>query len=177
MRRFSVFPKDLLAYSNKAFLVLTFFLVFIRIANPKIIKSYWGCSTQISAHRLPLLNDVKAIEYFDLDKARDLDVLRYTILNNMPVQWIDDDMDSDCLVIDRNKDEHYAAGYDLMIDWDDEEGDQIADLQVLVDNSGLDDCGLWQSCYMWFIDTDDGQLFNFVDWHTLIMEGSISRYI
>jgi hypothetical protein len=170
---------------NKRWVLFAFLLTLLlntAYGYGKNHQNYWRTSPFITAFRLPLANDVENIEYEDLDEDGDPDVLRYTILDNIPVQWIDDDddmkvgdiegdMDSDCLMIDRNKDGQYGAGHDLMIDWNDEDGDQTADLQVLVDNSGLDDRGLWNAHYMWFIDEDNDQLFNFIDWHTLIMKG------
>jgi len=168
--------------NNIAKYILMLF-VFIQInAQDKNAHSYWQSTNKLTAFRLPLPISSEENIYIDLDNDGDPDVLRYTILDNIPVQWIDDDddmqegdiegdMDSDCLMIDRNRDGKYGAEYDLILDWNDEDSDQVADLQVLVDHSGLDDRGLWKAHYMWFIDTDNDLLFNYVDWHTLIMEG------
>ena len=136
----------------------------------------------LTPFRLALPNSINQIKYIDLDDDGDPDVLQTVLQNGTPIQWIDDDddmkegdiegdMDSDCLMIDRNKDGLYGSEHDLILDWNDEEGDNLSDLQVLVDYSGFDDRGLWQSHYMWFIDTDKDQLFNFIDWNTLKMEG------
>jgi len=122
------------------------------------------------------------IEYLDLDGDGDPDVLRSSTLHNLPVQWIDDDddmqvgdlegdMDSDCLMIDRNKDGHYGSGHDLIIDWNDENKDGKPDLQVVADNSGLDDRGRFSAHYMWIIDTDHDQILNYIDWNTFEIEG------
>ena len=146
------------------------------------INSFWETNNYVTPFRLPLPLLGEKIEYIDLDNDGDPDVLRTKINGTIPVQWIDDDddmkigdiegdMDSDCLMIDRNKDGSYGGGNDLILDWDDEDGDNIADLQVLVDYSGLDDRGLWKAHYMWFIDSDKDQLFNYIDWNTLQMEG------
>ncbi len=136
----------------------------------------------LTPFRLALPNSINQIKYIDLDDDGDPDVLQTVLQNGAPIQWIDDDddmkegdiegdMDSDCLMIDRNKDGLYGSEHDLILDWNDEDGDNLSDLQVLVDYSGFDDRGLWQSHYMWFIDTDKDQLFNFIDWNTLKMEG------
>jgi len=122
------------------------------------------------------------IEYLDLDQDGDPDVLRSFTSHNIPVQWIDDDddmqegdiegdLDSDCLMIDRNKDGKYGSGHDLIIDWNDEDGDNKPDLQVVADNSGLEDRGRFQAHYIWIIDTDHDQIFNYIDWHTFKLEG------
>ena len=171
---------------RKINLLLTFlFLITIQTTtaqngvNSK--AGFWQQSKQITAHRLPLPNNTSEIEYLDLDNDGDPDVLRYTILDGIPVQWIDDDddmksgdiegdMDSDCLMIDINKNGHYGSEHDLIIDWNDENGDQKADLQVVVYYSGLDDRGLWKADYMWTIDTDNDKQFNFVDWNSFKIE-------
>ena len=75
----------------------------------------------LTPFRISLPAPDKDIEYLDLDGDGDPDVLRSSTMLNIPVQWIDDDddmqegdlegdMDSDCLMIDRNKDGHYGRG-------------------------------------------------------------------
>ncbi len=117
-----------------------------------------------------------------MDQDGDPDVLRSSTYNNIPVQWIDDDddmqegdlegdMDSDCLMIDRNLDGEYGSGHDLIIDWNDEDGDGKPDMQVVADNSGLDDRGRFKAHYIWIIDSDHDQIFNYIDWNTFKLEG------
>jgi len=88
----------------------------------------WQSQVQLTPFRLPLPG--KDIEYLDLDNDGDPDVLRSVINGN-----IEGDTDSDCLMIDRNGDGSYGGEYDLMIDWDDEDSDGLADIQVIADNS------------------------------------------
>lgn len=169
----------------KNIILAIIFLLFINIQlsaqNNKHAKKYWQTKIQLTPFRLPLPQIDAKINYIDLDHDGDPDVLR-TVVNGFPVQWIDDDddmkygdvegdMDSDCLMVDRNKDGKYGSEYDLIIDWDDEDGDNVADLQVVVDYSGFDDRGLWKAHYMWFIDTDHDQQFNYIDWNTMQVEG------
>ena len=59
---------------------------------------------------------------------------------------LEGDMDSDCLMLDRNRDGHYGSGYDLIVDWNDEDGNGEPDMQVVADNSGLDDRGRFEPC-------------------------------
>lgn len=143
--------------------------------------NFWQSNLEITPYRMPLPAVNETVNYIDLDNDGDPDVLQTKITGGVPVQWIDDDddmqygdlegdMDSDCLMIDRDKDGIYGGPHDLILDWDDEDGDNVADLQVLVDYSGLDDRGLWQAHYMWIIDSDQDRLFNYVDWDSLIVK-------
>ena len=136
----------------------------------------------LTPFRLSLPSGSLNIEYIDLDNDGDPDILQSTTSNNIPVQWIDDDddmqegdiegdMDSDCLMLDRNMDGEYGSGHDLIIDWNDEEGDGKADMQVVADNSGLDDRGRFKAHYIWIIDSDNDQIFNYIDWNTYNLEG------
>ncbi len=140
-------------------------------------KKYWNQNSLLTPLRLPLPDNGKAT-YLDLDGDGDPDVLRYTILNGIPVQWIDDDddmkkgdlegdTDSDCLMIDRNRDGNYGSQYDLIIDWDDENNDGKADIQAVVDYSGFADRGRWHAHYMWMFDDDGDNILNYIDWNTM----------
>ena len=123
----------------------------------------------------------QTIAFIDLDHDGDPDVLRTFINDSVPVQWIDDDddmkttdlqgdMDNDCLMIDRNRDGSYGGELDLMIDWCDENGDGRADLQIVADNARLIDKGWTPGHFMISIDTDNDQVFNYIDWNTLKLE-------
>lgn len=136
----------------------------------------------LTPFRISLPAPDNPIEYLDLDGDGDPDVLRSSTLDSIPVQWIDDDddmqegdlegdMDSDCLMIDRNRDGHYGSGHDLIIDWNDEDGDGKPDMQVVADNSGLDDRGRFRAHYIWIIDTDQDQVLHYIDWNTFAFEG------
>ncbi|MEN8139361.1 MAG: hypothetical protein ABFR62_13115, partial [Bacteroidota bacterium] len=162
-------------------IVLSFVITLVTLVNAMAQdnEKFWLTNTLLTPHRMPMANG--EITFIDLDKDGDPDVMRYTIMDGVPVQWIDDDddmkitdmegdMDSDCLMVDRNKDGDYGHGNDLMIDWNDENGDGKADIQAVVDNSALDDRGRWQSHYMWLIDTDEDNIFNYVNWNTLKLE-------
>ena len=139
-------------------------------------------SSLLTPFRLSLPADNLNIKYIDLDQDGDPDILQSFTINHVPVQWIDDDddmqngdlegdMDSDCLMIDRNKDGEYGSGHDLIVDWNDEDRDGKSDMQVVADNSGLDDRGRFQAHYIWIIDSDHDQIFNYIDWNTFKLEG------
>ena len=132
--------------------------------------------------RLPLPDNKQKIEYIDIDNDGDPDILRYTINDTIPVQWIDDDddmkqgdlsgdLDSDCLMLDLNNDGKYGAGYDLIVDWDDENGDGIADIQAVLENSATNYRGKWMSHYMYIINNDNSGVFNYIDWEKYKVEG------
>jgi hypothetical protein len=125
--------------------------------------------------RLPYPEPDAKIEYIDLDQDKDPDVLRTVTHNNTPIQWIDDDddmkegdiagdMDSDCLMIDINRDGQYGGFGDLIIDLGDEDGDGKADIEVIVDNAKPQDTGWGPGHYMVVIDTDGDGVFNYIDW-------------
>lgn len=73
---------------------------------------------------------------------------------------------NDCLTIDRNKDGRYAGYDDLIIDWVSADGLK-ADAQVVVEY-GLekDKMKSWTGHYMWMIDTDGDNIFNYIDFNS-----------
>ncbi len=130
----------------------------------------------IRMYRLPYPAPDAKIEYIDLDQDGDPDVLRTTTHNETPIQWIDDDddmkegdlvgdMDSDCLMIDRNKDGQYGGFGDLNIDHGDEDGDGRADLEIIVENATPSDTGWGPGHYMIVVDVDKDGVFNYIDWN------------
>ena len=137
--------------------------------------------SMLTPFRLPLPLPGTPVEYIDLDRDGDPDLLRTYVNGNLPVQWIDDDddmregdlegdMDNDCLMVDRNRDGEYGSGLDLIFDWDDEDGDGDPDIQVVVDYPEKGEQRRFFGHYMWIIDTDNDQVFNYVDWNTLQIE-------
>ena len=131
--------------------------------------------------RLPMPK-IGSISYTDLDEDGDPDVLRAELPNGIWVQWIDDDddmtrgdwegdMDSDCVMLDLNQDGLFSGELDLMVDWNDEDGDGKADWQCIVDNAKKDYTGKWTSHYIWFWDADGDGVFGYVDWDNFKFEG------
>ena len=75
--------------------------------------TYWNAHTQLTPWRMPITN--APVEYIDLDRDGDPDILITRIFGDIPVMWIDDndnmqygdtegDMIDDCLLIDLNRD-------------------------------------------------------------------------
>lgn len=133
-----------------------------------------------TAFRLPPAQG--AILFEDLDKDGDPDLMKYGLPNGLQVIWIDDDddmklsdmegdMDNDCLLIDLNQDGKFGSEKDLNIDWSDEDGDGIADLQCIVDNGFIDQKGKWTSHYVWFIDNDKDGVLGYINWDNFLFEG------
>lgn len=140
--------------------------------------AYWNAHTLLLPYRLPPPPAGYKPTYLDLDNDGDPDVLRSVTANGIPVQWIDDDddmqygdlegdTDNDCLMIDRNRDGEYGGYGDLIIDWVGEDEDGNPAMQVVVDNIPSDQkMRTGNGHYMWVIDTDKDNVFNYVDWNT-----------
>lgn len=142
------------------------------------VPTWWNSNTALNTFRLPPPPAGATIEYEDLDGDGDPDVLRTILPDGTPIQWIDDDddmqygdywgdTDNDCLMIDRNEDGLYGHYEDLNIDWTDVDGDQIADIQLVVDNIKYRNRTFsGGGHYMWVIDVDKDNIFNYIDWNT-----------
>jgi hypothetical protein len=120
-------------------------------------------------------------QYLDLDQDGDPDILRGVTADGYPFQWIDDDddmkgtdilgdTDSDCFMLDKNKDGHYGGEYDFIVDWNDEDQDNRADMQVIVDNASREDEVWDEGHFMITIDSDNDGIFNFIDWNTYSLQ-------
>jgi hypothetical protein len=144
---------------------------------------YWNEKTQLIPWRIPLVSDTKNIEYIDLDNDGDPDILKTTILNGVPIMWIDDDddmkigylegdQDNDCVCVDINKDGIFAGERDLCIDWTDTDSDGVAEVQAVVLNGGLETRNYfdWGADFMYIIDfgEKDG-IKNFINWNELAL--------
>lgn len=140
-------------------------------------KNYWNTDLKITAWRLPPPPIGYKPRLVDLDKDGDPDALFSMSKNNTPVLWIDDDddmkwsdlegdTDSDCLLIDKNKDGRYGGMGDLIIDWVDNNGDGKADMQIVVDYPAVRTALAWPNGhYMIVLDTDKDNIFNYIDWN------------
>lgn len=144
-------------------------------------KKYWNANTLLIPYRLPPAPAGYKPTYIDLDGDGDPDILRTVTANGIPVQWIDDDddmqygdlegdTDNDCLMIDRNKDGVYGGYGDLIVDWVGEDEDGNPAMQVVVDNIPEENrMKTGNGHYMWVIDTDKDDVFNYVDWNTFTL--------
>ncbi len=149
----------------------------------QINENYWNQQTTLRPARMPLPDAIELKQLIDLDKDGDPDILQYTILNGIPVMWIDDndnmrwtdlegDMVGDCLCIDRNKDGKFAGPEDISIDFIDFENDGKANMQWVVENGKADvryKMDWIKSNIMAFIDEDQEGVFNYIDWNLLTM--------
>ena len=144
-------------------------------------KEYWNANTLLIPYRLPPAPAGYKPTYIDLDGDGDPDILRTVTANGIPVQWIDDDddmqygdlegdTDNNCLMIDRNKDGVYGGYGDLIIDWVGEDEDGNPAMQVVVDNiPEANRMKTGNGHYMWVVDTDKDDVFNYIDWNTFTL--------
>ena len=154
-----------------------------------LVSTAWGQNQEINVTRTPLitiynpgLTPNKPVPVFiDLDLDGDPDVLQTFTHNGIPVQWIDDDddmhlddragdTDNDCLMVDRNRDGKYGDYGDFIVDWNDEDLNGKADMQVIADNRFSDKSESGPGHFMISLDTDEDGVFNYIDWASFKIE-------
>lgn len=146
-----------------------------------------ACMGLLSNASAQLLNEFRPRymnkpEHVDLDGDGDPDLIKIRLFNGANAIWVDDDddmaysdtegdLDSDCLLIDRNGDGVFAGPGDLSIDWIDNDRDGEADMQLVVENSDLKSVEGWDwsSNYMWIIDDEKDGAFHFINWKELVL--------
>lgn len=146
---------------------------------------YWNSNKPLNPYRPPFPEPGNSVEYIDLDKDGDPDILKTTI-NNFPVQWIDDDddmkesdlegdIDSDCLMVDRNKDGNYGSYSDVIVDWADNDDDNVADMQIYAEYAGEQEKDTpWGPGHLMInMDMDKDDIMNYIDWNNFNLRGWI----
>lgn len=158
------------------------FLLIISFAEGSFGQSrndslYWNTSTSLTPFRISPAPIGFKPEYIDIDGDGDPDILKTVSKDNIPVMWIDDednmkygDIDGDskggCLLIDRNKDGIYGGAGDLIIDWI-PRGNGQPGMQLIADYPLTEKEKVWPyGHYMWVLDTDQDDVFNYIDWNT-----------
>lgn len=137
----------------------------------------------LTPFRPMLPTNINQISYEDLDNDGDPDILKTMMNEDIPVMWIDDDddmkygdlegdLDSDCMLVDRNNDGKYGHETDFIVDFGDEDGDGDADIQVIAENVELSGTGwvYFPGTYMIMVDTDDDKVFNYIDWNNVLLK-------
>ena len=163
---------------NKVLVLLLFISSF---SSAPSMAQYWNRNTQLLPFRM--VPAVSKIERIDLDKDGDPDVLKAMINDSIPIAWIDDDddmqlgqtegdTDSDCLLIDKNRDGIFAGPWDLSIDWCDTNLDGKADIQLVVSNAGTKVRNYydWGADYMYVLDDDHDEIMHYIDWNKIMMQ-------
>lgn len=141
-------------------------------------QQHWNSSGLFNTYHLTISPDAP-VEYLDLDGDGDPDVLRTKTWNHIPIQWIDDDddmkegdlegdLDSDCLMVDRNKDGRYGAYSDVVVDWVDNDGDDVGDIQIYAEFASEEekDKPWGPGHFMINMDLDQDNIMNYIDWNT-----------
>lgn len=156
-----------------------FFLLLPFLVSAQEQDGYWNENLPIIPYRLPPPPVGYQVDYIDFDRDGDPDAIKSVTSNNIPVLWIDDDDDaqygdlegdtnSDCLLIDRNNDGFYGGLGDLIVKWCDSNSDGAADMQLFLEYPETETEEVWpRGHYMWVMDTDGDQVFNYIDWNTL----------
>lgn len=161
-----------------------FVLSFILFTSTSFSQlKYWNEKTQLIPWRIPLTVDAAALYYTDFDSDGDPDMISGKLSNGLSFIWIDDDddmikgalegdTDSDCLCVDIDGDGLYGGLRDLCVDWTDTDNDNIAEVQLIVQNGGLKPRYNydWWADFMYIIDwgEKDG-INNFINWNDLIL--------
>lgn len=140
-------------------------------------QPYWNTNLQIIPHRMAAAPIGSRPAYIDTDGDGDPDILTYRMADGTPVMWIDDndnmkhgdmegDVQGDCLLVDRNKDGKYGSVGDLVVDWV-EPRDGQPGMQLIADYPAVEQEDGWPyGHYMWILDTDHDDVFNYIDWNT-----------
>jgi len=155
--------------------------VILPLASASQEKDYWNHGTQLIPWRFPL-PDNQMVRHIDLDSNGDPDLIYSFINDSIPIIWIDDDddmkwtdfegdTDNDCVLIDRNRDGIFAGSSDLSVDWADEDGDGIADIQTVASNGDENNRYYfdWTADFMIFIDLEKDNVRHFIDWNDIKM--------
>ncbi|MDD4921328.1 MAG: hypothetical protein PHS30_02490 [Bacteroidales bacterium] len=145
----------------------------------------WNTKGLFNTYRLSLPTIGTEPSYIDLDGDGDPDVLKTTI-NGIPVQWIDDDddmktgdlqgdTDSDCLMVDINRDGNYGSYSDVVVDWVDNNKDGKADMQIYAEyaDESKKDVSFGPGHLMINMDLDQDNIMNYIDWNTFKLRGWI----
>lgn len=166
-------------------ILIALFLLQFALVNSQETKpeNYWNSKTQLIPWRYPIASALTKTQYIDADKDGDPDIIRQFVHDSIPVMWIDDDddmkmgdlegdTDNDCLLIDRNRDGKFAGPYDFSIDWGDEDGDGIPEIQLIAQNGGLKNRNFfdWEADFMYFIDLEKDNIKHFVNWNDIRMQ-------
>lgn len=144
--------------------------------------TYWNEKSLLLPWR-PFVSPSQQTRLVDIDLDGDPDLLFGRLQNQTPFCWIDDDddmkwddlegdMDSDCLLIDKNKDGIYAGPRDISFKWGDENKDGKADIQLIVSNGGTKVRNFydWDGDYMFVMDTDGDGIMHYFDWRKIAMQ-------
>ncbi len=154
-----------------------FFIIFLS----SLVLSEASAQQGTLLHTFKLSIIPESVTYIDLDSDGDPDILKALTIDSIPVLWIDDDddmeygdlqgdMDSDCLMIDRNRDGQYGSFGDLVVDRVDLNRDGKADMEIIADYDTRENRGWEPGHFMIVMDSDNDGVFNHIDWNNYSLE-------
>ena len=140
---------------------------------------YWNVGLQINTFRPAPPPAGYMPKYLDLNRDGKIDAIESVTHGGIPILWLDDGghgvkkgdlqpkIADACLLIDTNKD----GVYDLIIKWIDEDGDGSPDMQLVMEYPTEPTDEVWpKGHYMWVIDTQKDNIFNYINWNNFKIE-------
>ncbi len=180
--------RKVILISSRVKTILKTFLIFISscmvYSQDTHVENSNTFHSLLNPYRLVTNVNSQRNKYVDLDNDGDPDILESFTWNNIPIRWIDDDddmkmgdlqgdTDSDCLMIDINGDGLYGSYSDVVVDWVDNDNDNVADIQIYAEYAEETQKEKpWGPGHLMInMDLDKDNIMNYIDWNTFKLRG------
>ena len=140
---------------------------------------YWNVRQSVNTFRPALPPIGFKPEYLDLNNDGKIDAIKSVTHSEIPILWLDDGgygikegdlqpkIADATLLVDTNKD----GVYDFIVKWIDEDGDGVPDMQLVMEYPTTPTDEVWpHGHYMWVIDTQKDNIFNYINWNNFKIE-------